>query len=73
MLQTIGQNIRAAREAQGINQYELAALAGIHQPELSDYELGKVEPRLSGFLKVIDALGMNDKPISYWITPRPID
>ena len=41
---TLGKQIRIMRILKGINQGELARLAGIHQPTLSGYETDKFLP-----------------------------
>jgi len=46
-VQTLGQRIRAAREALGASQVELAAAAGISQGYLSQLETDEREPTLT--------------------------
>ncbi len=40
---TVGQNLKAARQAKGVTQREIAAELNKYQSDYSDYETGKVE------------------------------
>ena len=40
---TVGENLKAARQAKGITQKQIAAELNKYQSEYSDYETGKVE------------------------------
>ncbi|MBE7078804.1 MAG: helix-turn-helix transcriptional regulator [Clostridiales bacterium] len=40
---TVGENLKAARQAKGITQKQIAAELGKRQPDYSDYETGKVQ------------------------------
>lgn len=42
-----GDNIRAARMAAGLTQKQLGDKAGIAEPTIRRYELGKLNPKLS--------------------------
>lgn len=54
---TLGQNIRAAREAAGLTQIQLAErVSGLTQPTLSEYETGVSEPRLATLQRIAAAL-----------------
>ncbi len=53
-----GRVVRARREARGLSQEELAALAGIHRTYVSSIELGKVRLGLDIAKKVADGLGV---------------
>jgi transcriptional regulator with XRE-family HTH domain len=53
-----GRVVRARREARGLSQEELAALAGIHRTYVSSIELGKVRLGLDIAKKVADGLGI---------------
>lgn len=57
--QTLGQRIRAAREAQSLSQVSLAAAAGISQGYLSQLEHDEREPTLSIAARVANALGVS--------------
>lgn len=46
------------RELAGLNQRELALLAGIHYTTISDYETGKTAPQVETVARVSAALGM---------------
>ena len=56
--QTLGQRIRAAREALGESQVNLAAAAGISQGYLSQLETDEREPTLSIAARLARALGI---------------
>jgi len=57
--QTLGQRIRAAREAVGQSQVNLAAAAGISQGYLSQLETDEREPTLSIAANLARALGIS--------------
>ena len=57
--QTLGQRIRAAREALGESQVQLAAAAGISQGYLSQLETDEREPTLSIAARLARALDMS--------------
>ena len=40
---TVGQNLKAVRQAKGVTQREIAAELNKYQSDYSDYETGKVE------------------------------
>lgn len=54
-----GDNIRAARVAAGLTQKQLGEKAGIAEPTIRRYELGKLNPKLSTLQKIADALGVS--------------
>jgi ribosome-binding protein aMBF1 (putative translation factor) len=56
--QSLGQRIRAAREALGDSQVTLAAAAGISQGYLSQLETDEREPTLSIAARLATALGI---------------
>jgi len=58
-VQTLGQRIRAAREALGESQMNIAAAAGISQGYLSQLETDEREPTLSIAARLARALGMS--------------
>jgi ribosome-binding protein aMBF1 (putative translation factor) len=57
--QTLGERIRAAREARGYTQVNLAAAAGISQGYLSQIERDEREPTLSIAARLAGALGVS--------------
>lgn len=57
--QTLGQRIRAAREARGQSQMSLAAAAGISQGYLSQLEQDEREPTLSIAARLAQALDIS--------------
>jgi ribosome-binding protein aMBF1 (putative translation factor) len=57
--QTLGQRIRAAREACGVSQVVVAEAAGISQGYLSQLEQDEREPALSIAVRLAQALGIS--------------
>ncbi len=57
--QSLGQRIRAAREALGESQVNLAAAAGISQGYLSQLETDEREPTLSIAARIAGVLGIS--------------
>ncbi|MGD0897331.1 MAG: helix-turn-helix transcriptional regulator [Thermoguttaceae bacterium] len=57
--QTLGQRIRAAREACGLSQVTLAATAHVSQGYLSQLEQDQREPTLSIAVRIARALGLS--------------
>ncbi len=57
--QTLGQRIRAAREAGGLSQINLAAAANISQGYLSQLEQDEREPTLPIAARIARALGVS--------------
>ena len=55
----IGDNIRQARLAAGLTQKQLGEKAGIAEPTIRRYELGKLNPKLSTLQKIATALGVS--------------
>jgi len=45
---TLGERVRDRRKAAGLNQAELAALVGVSQAAVSDWEKGKATPSIGG-------------------------
>lgn len=58
MSQTIGEKIREIRKARGLTQKELGEKAGIAEPTIRRYELGKLNPKIETVKKIADALGV---------------
>lgn len=54
--QTIGHRIRASRKKAGLNQGELAALLGVTQPTVANWEAGAHDPRQLMIAKLAEAL-----------------
>lgn len=55
-----GRKVRAARRAAGLTQRDLAGLIDtIHQPDVSDIELGKANPTLDTMRAIADALSVS--------------
>ena len=55
----VGKKIRAYREFRGLNQIQLAELAGINVGTIRKYELGLRNPKPDQLEKIASALGLN--------------
>jgi len=55
----LGTRVRAAREARGLSQKQLADLAGIGKTAMFDLEHGNPGVRLNTLMAVLDILGMS--------------
>ena len=58
MEQTIGAKIRELRKARGLTQKELGEKAGIAEPTIRRYELGKLNPKFETVQKIAKALNV---------------
>lgn len=58
MEQTIGAKIRELRKARGLTQKELGERAGIAEPTIRRYELGKLNPKFETVQKIAKALNV---------------
>ena len=58
MEQTIGAKIREHRKARGLTQKELGERAGIAEPTIRRYELGKLNPKFETVQKIAKALNV---------------
>ena len=56
MNRTFGQNLKRERLQAGMSQRELAALIGVKQQQLSQWECDKVEPTLSNIVAMLKEL-----------------
>ena len=56
---TIGEKIKKFRTAQKLSQKQLAAMAGMSEPALRNYELGNRHPSEEQVHKIADALGLS--------------
>ena len=52
---------KKARIDEGISQKEIAQTLGINQDKITNYESGKVSPRLDLFVRYLDVLGYTIK------------
>jgi predicted transcriptional regulator len=50
-----------ARKNSGLTQKNLAKIVGVSQQEISRFEKEKHMPKLSNFIKILDAVGLNIK------------
>lgn len=55
----IGNRIKFFREQLGLNQSELAKRAALSQSQISEFESGKIPPKIDKLLKIADALGQS--------------
>lgn len=62
---TTGELIRQARISAGLTQKELGERAGIAEPTIGRYELGKLNPKPSTLKKIANALGIS------WVSLLP--
>lgn len=59
LMKTVGQKIREARKAAGLNQPELAAKIGWGQSRISNYERGEREPSFGDLKEIAQALSID--------------
>lgn len=52
-----GKRLRATRKSAGLNQKQLAALAGTNQSTISDWERGNASPTVAQLAKLLNAMG----------------
>ena len=55
---TVGDELRAVREAAGLSQEELAEKAKLHRTYVNMVERGKKNPTLEVFFRICDALNI---------------
>lgn len=58
ILETLPQRLKNLRETSGMNQGELARVAGITQAQVSNYEVGKQFPGLETAMRLASAFGI---------------
>ncbi|MEZ5896520.1 MAG: helix-turn-helix transcriptional regulator [Parvularculaceae bacterium] len=56
---SIGERIRSARKAAGVNQATLAERVGVSQPAVANWESGVHDPRRLALAKIAEALGVS--------------
>lgn len=56
---TVGERIRALREAKEMSQADLAEAAKMHRPDLSNLERGKRDPKLETLRRIARGLGVS--------------
>ena len=57
MRKLVGRNVRAARDARGMTQEQLAVLAGFTQQYISDLERGRCNPTVVTLYELAEVLG----------------
>jgi len=55
-MKTFGERLKFERQQAGFTQAELAALIGVKQQQLSQWECDKVEPTLSNIVAILKSL-----------------
>ena len=60
---TLGSNIKAAREAAGLSQTELARRIGSDQKQVYRYETDDQDMSFKRFLKIAEALGVSPEDL----------
>ena len=63
VMQTVGANIRKAREAAGMTQTDLAEKVGSSQSVIGRYERGEMDPTASRLVEIIRAIGCSPADI----------
>lgn len=56
---TIGESIRAAREAKGVTRRRLSEKSGVHYSTLYNWERDEVTPTIFNLICVADVLGVS--------------
>ena len=56
---SLGERIRKHRLLKDLTQKQLAALIGVQQKPVSDWEIGSYEPSMKSVIKIADALGVS--------------
>jgi len=56
---TLGEMIRAARDARGLGQYDLGAAVGVRYQAISSWENDRVMPDPVNLARLIEVLGMD--------------
>lgn len=70
MLLSIGGRVKARRSELGMTQSELATGLGCHQPDVSEIEHGKAQPRMSLLFDLACILRV---PPGYFLADPPCD
>lgn len=63
LAEQFGRNLFMARRRAWLSQEKLAELAGLHRTEIGLLENGRREPRLSTFVKLVEALEVQPKQL----------
>lgn len=71
---TIGERIRNVRKSKNLTQKQLGELAGIAEPTIRRYELGKLNPKYETIEKIACALGTTPDTLrGYYTSDELID
>ncbi|MDP7669517.1 MAG: helix-turn-helix domain-containing protein, partial [Alphaproteobacteria bacterium] len=62
---TLGNRIKQARERVGLSQTRLAALIGLRQPTVSDWERDEVEPTRANLRAAAGQLGVSPNWLAF--------
>lgn len=63
----LSERVRSARIARGLNQKQLAEVAGIGQGHLSEIESGAKTPTIRTLKRLRDALGLQEAEWTTWV------
>jgi transcriptional regulator with XRE-family HTH domain len=66
-----GMNLRRLRDAAGLTQLDLALECGMEMAEISRYELGQRDPRLSTIARLAAGLGLDPADLVSGVRPSP--
>ena len=66
-MEYFGEGLKKMRESKRISQSELAKRLDIQQPNISRWELGKVNPRSININKICEALRCTEKELANMI------
>ena len=64
---TLGERIQQARQEAGLNQRQLAEVAGIGQGHLSEIERGLKRPSIATLKRLREALSLREDKWTTWI------
>lgn len=74
MSNSLGQNIKKAREEAGLTQEELGSMIGVTGVTIMRYEKGQREPKIEIVEKLARAMGISKQEILGWSRePTPLD
>lgn len=71
--QAVGRRIRAAREAKGLTQEDLAALVDISPTHVSVIERGTKIPRLDTFVAIANVLGVSADSLLFDVVDHAVE
>lgn len=60
---SVGQLVRAAREAAGLSKRQLSLAAGLSESYVGKVEAGHLNPTIGAFARIAESLNLNDREI----------